>query len=243
MGDERIVAAMAASENDIAIARASATTLLTTVYAVQLEKAQELVDVPKCADALASALNGYCVRIITCSSDPDTTVWQLCVSAIKATFTGEFKAIHFEFTAANAVETARADAEMADANRPIEEIVSEKVNVAVQALKETLESEKKKLRPALTDAPISKPKPKSKPQANAKASSSMDASKPLKQTTLAVVRSKKDKPAKEKKGKARKDVVDAEHMEDWSSAKSKGKGKAKTIPAEKETAKLSDESG
>ncbi|KAJ7929435.1 hypothetical protein B0H13DRAFT_1596238, partial [Mycena leptocephala] len=137
MGDERVVAALASSEKDIATARTSTTTLLTTVYAVQVEKALELVDVPKCADALASALNEYCVRIITRAGDLDTTVWQPCVSAIKAAFTDEFKAVRFEFTArldkeamakeakAHAVETARADAEMADANRPIEEIVSE----------------------------------------------------------------------------------------------------------------------
>jgi hypothetical protein len=143
MGDERVVAALASSEKDIATARTSTTTLLTTVYAVQVEKALELVDVPKCADALASALNEYCVRIITRAGDLDTTVWQPCVSAIKAAFTDEFKAVRFEFTArldkeamakeakAHAVETARADAEMADANRPIEEIVSEKVNVAI----------------------------------------------------------------------------------------------------------------
>ncbi|KAJ6487937.1 hypothetical protein C8R45DRAFT_786420, partial [Mycena sanguinolenta] len=137
MGDERVAAAMAASEKDIATARATATTLLTTVYAVQVEKAQELVEVPRCADALASTLNEYCVRIITRAGDPDTTVWQPCVSAIKAAFTDELKAVRFEFTArldkeamakeakAHAIETACADAEMADANRPIDEIVSE----------------------------------------------------------------------------------------------------------------------
>ncbi|KAJ7207474.1 hypothetical protein GGX14DRAFT_366211, partial [Mycena pura] len=137
MSHMRVVEAMATSEKDIATARASATTLLTTVYAVQVEKAQELVDVPKCADALASTLEEYCVRIITRSGDPDITAWHPCVSAIKAAFVDEFKAVRFEFTArldkeamvkeakAHAVETARADAEMADANRPIEEIVSE----------------------------------------------------------------------------------------------------------------------
>ncbi|KAJ6477664.1 hypothetical protein C8R45DRAFT_833532, partial [Mycena sanguinolenta] len=137
MGDERVAAAMELAEKDIASTHASGTTLLTTVYAVQVERAQELVDVHKCADALANALNEYCVRIITRAGDPDTTVWQPCVSALKAAFTDEFKAVRFEVTArqdrdamvkeakAQAVETARADAEMADANRPIEEIVSE----------------------------------------------------------------------------------------------------------------------
>ncbi|KAJ7817507.1 hypothetical protein B0H14DRAFT_2177158, partial [Mycena olivaceomarginata] len=137
MGDERVVAATTATEKDIATDRTSATTLLTTVYAVQVEKALELVDIPRSADALAAALHGYCVRIITNAGDPDTQAWHPCVSAIKAAFTDEFKAVRFEYTArldkeaatkeakANAVITARADAEMVDANRPIEEIVSE----------------------------------------------------------------------------------------------------------------------
>ncbi|KAF7369028.1 Cellobiose dehydrogenase [Mycena venus] len=105
MGDERVVAALASSEKDIATARASATTLLTTVYAVQVEKAQGLVDVPHARRAPLS-------------------------QRILPAFTDEFKAVRFEFTArldkeamvkeakAHAVETARADAEMADANRP-----------------------------------------------------------------------------------------------------------------------------
>ncbi|KAJ7830101.1 hypothetical protein B0H14DRAFT_2260167, partial [Mycena olivaceomarginata] len=137
MADERVVAATTATEMDIATACTSATTLLTTVYAVQVEKALELVDIPRSADALAAALHGYCVRIITNAGDPDTQAWHPCVSAIKAAFTDEFKAVRFEYTArldkeaatkeakANAVITARADAEMVDANRPIEEIVSE----------------------------------------------------------------------------------------------------------------------
>jgi hypothetical protein len=121
MGDGRVAAAMVFSEKDIAMACMSATTLLTTMYPVQVEKALELVDVSKCAETLASALNEYCIRIITRAGDQDTTVWQLCVSAIKAAFTDEFKAVRFEFTACldkeamvkeakvHAVETACAD--------------------------------------------------------------------------------------------------------------------------------------
>ncbi|KAJ6465627.1 hypothetical protein C8R47DRAFT_1235643, partial [Mycena vitilis] len=151
MSDDRVLAAMASSEKDIATARTSATALLTTVYAVQAEKARGLVDVTKCADALAAALEQYCVRIITSAGDPDTKVWHPCVSAIKAAFTDELKAVRFEFTArldkeatakeakANAVITARADAEMVDANRPIEEIITEKVDVALTAYKQTVE--------------------------------------------------------------------------------------------------------
>ncbi|KAJ7498002.1 hypothetical protein B0H11DRAFT_1998251 [Mycena galericulata] len=258
MGDERVVAAMASSEKDIASARTSTTTLLTTVYAVQVEKALELVDVPKCADALASALSEYCVRIITRAGDVDTAAWQPCVSAIKAAFTDEFKAVRFEFTArldkeamvkeakANAVITARADAEMTDANRPIDEIIHEKVDVAVTAAlnsKETQETEKKKKRPATADNPRSKPKAKSKPQANATASSSKDTSKPLKQTTLSMAK-KKDKSAQEHKGKSGKDVDGGTGpKEKAQSGKPNGKVKAKAKAIAKETTEeSSDES-
>ncbi|KAJ6495027.1 hypothetical protein C8R45DRAFT_899835 [Mycena sanguinolenta] len=254
MGDERVAAAMAASEKDIATARATATTLLTTVYAVQVEKAQELVEVPRCADALASTLNEYCVRIITRAGDPDTTVWQPCVSAIKAAFTDELKAVRFEFTArldkeamakeakAHAIETARADAEMADANRPIDEIVSEKVSVAVTALKESLEIEKKKQHPAPVE-PNSKPKPRPKAAVTATASSSRDTPKPLKQTKLTMEK-KSEKPTTEKKkGKGGKGAVGTEVEGKTHKGKPKGKGKVKAKPADTETAEeSSDES-
>jgi hypothetical protein len=66
------------------------------------------------------------------------------------------------------------------------------------------------------------------------ASSSKDASKPLKQTTLALVK-KKDKSAKEKKGKAGKGVDGTEAEEKLSKGKLNGKGKAKAKPVETET--------
>ncbi|KAJ7834735.1 hypothetical protein B0H14DRAFT_3461904 [Mycena olivaceomarginata] len=130
MADECVVAAMAATEKDIAMV-------------FQVEKVLELVDIPRSADVLAVALHGYCIRIITSAGDPDTQAWHPCVSAIKS---------HKE-AKANAVITACADAEMVDANRPIEEIVSEKVYVAITAFKETLEKKKKKKCPAPTEPP------------------------------------------------------------------------------------------
>ncbi|KAJ7887800.1 hypothetical protein B0H14DRAFT_3430412 [Mycena olivaceomarginata] len=232
MGDEHVMAAMASSEKDIATARLSATTLLTTVYTVQVEKALELVDIPKCTEVLASALNEYYIHIIIHTGNQDTTVWQLCVSAIKAVFTNEFKVVHFKFTVrldkeamvkeakVHAVEIAHADTEMTDTNRPIEEIVSEKVNVAISAFKETWENEKKKQCPAPANL-------NSKPKTT---SSSKDASKPLKQMTLALVK-KRDKPAKEKKGKARKSVDSTEAKEKSLKGKLNGKGKVKAKPA------------
>ncbi|KAJ7155078.1 hypothetical protein C8R46DRAFT_872147, partial [Mycena filopes] len=139
MDDPRVTAAKTLAEEEISTARSSTTALLSTIYTVQAEKARELVDVTKCADALAAALTEYCVRIITRSEDPDKTAWNPLVSAFKMVFTNELRMLRFELTArldkeasakeakANAVLTARADAEMVDANKPVKEIVDEAV--------------------------------------------------------------------------------------------------------------------
>ncbi|KAK6966376.1 hypothetical protein R3P38DRAFT_3299874 [Favolaschia claudopus] len=99
MTDVRVVEALAAAEKDLATAHSSTSTYLTTVYAVQVEKARERVDVAKNADMFAATLTEYCVRIITLAGDPDTAAWQPCVSAVKATLTEQLKGTRFEFTA------------------------------------------------------------------------------------------------------------------------------------------------
>ncbi|KAK6977821.1 hypothetical protein R3P38DRAFT_3471843 [Favolaschia claudopus] len=239
----------------------SVCTYLTTVYAVQVEKARERVDVAKNADMFAATLTEYCVRIITLAGDPDTTAWQPCVSAVKATLTEQLKGTRFEFTArldrdattkeanAQAVLTARADAEMVDANRPIEEIIAEKVDTAVvtklaSLAKESKEPEKKKQRPApaaSTSTQTTNTKPKQKV---AKASSSKDSSKPLKQTKLDL--QKKEKPAQEKKkgtsGKhaSGNDAGEKSKKDSVSKGKSSGKAKAPAKAADPETTGESD---
>ncbi|KAF7377282.1 hypothetical protein MSAN_00148500 [Mycena sanguinolenta] len=271
MGDERVVAALEASEKDTAVARGSAVTFLTTVYAVQVERALQLVDVVKCADTLGNLLDEYCVRIITRAGDPDTKVWQPCVSALKAAFMDEFKAVRFEVTTrqekeaaakeakAQAVETARHDAEMADANRPIEEIVTEKVNVAVNALKETMETEKKKARTNPPDAD-SKPKQKQKTQTKPKAATSKEASKTtsketskessskepskpsLKQSKLKLEKKSGEKSGKDQPVQGGKGGAGGTRAEEKpAKAKPKGHGKAKAKPTEPETSEESSD--
>jgi hypothetical protein len=227
MADECVVAAMAATEKDIAMACMSASTLLTTVYAVQVEKVLELVDIPRSADMLAVALHGYCIRIITSAGDPDTQAWHPCVSAIKAMFTDKFKAVRFEYTAhldkeakANAVITACADAEMVDANRPIEEIVSEKVNVTITGWLplRSFPSMLSELSPRLfsiqrdpreeeeEEAPRSHRAPRAKQVKPVNATASSPKTAKLTQTTLPMA---KKKATAEKKGKGAHNVADS----------------------------------
>ncbi|KAJ6534380.1 hypothetical protein B0H19DRAFT_964579, partial [Mycena capillaripes] len=135
MVNPRVVEVMTLTMNNITSTQKSTTNLLTTVYTVQVEKARELVDVAKCADVLGSTLNEYCDRIMTRAGKLDLAAWQPCVSALKAAFTDELRASHLELTArldkeaaateakATATLVTRADAEMADANLPIKEMI------------------------------------------------------------------------------------------------------------------------
>ncbi|KAK7027126.1 hypothetical protein R3P38DRAFT_3191444 [Favolaschia claudopus] len=215
-------------------------TYLTTVYAVQVEKARERVDVAKNADMFAATLTENCAPVssFTARLDRDATTKE---------------------ADAQAVLTARADAEMVDANRPIEEIIAEKVNTAVvtkfgcltslplllaSLAKESTEPEKKKQRPAPA-ASNSKQTTNTKPkQKAAKASSSKDSSKPLKQTKLDL--QKKEKPVLEKKkgtsGKhaSGNDAGEKSKKDSVSKGKSSGKAKATAKAADPETTGESD---
>ncbi|KAJ7182470.1 hypothetical protein C8R43DRAFT_967277 [Mycena crocata] len=155
VSDERVVDAKKAAEKDIATALQSSVKLLTTFYEVQVETCRNMLDVATCADAYANALTEYGKSIMTASGDADidVNVWQTCITRLKVAFTLEIKNLKYDFTArtmseaeakeakANAVLTARADAEMADATRPIGEMLDEKV---VRAVAEEMERQKPK---------------------------------------------------------------------------------------------------
>ncbi|KAJ7451294.1 hypothetical protein FB451DRAFT_985804, partial [Mycena latifolia] len=129
--DQRVKEAEAAAAKDIATAHATATNYMLTLYTVQVEKCRAQLDVTACANAMAASLTEYAHGIITSSGDDDITVWTPCIAFLQTAFVKETKNLKFEFTAvlqkeaesketkANAVHTARADAVMEDATRPI----------------------------------------------------------------------------------------------------------------------------
>ncbi|KAJ6540160.1 hypothetical protein DFH09DRAFT_929712, partial [Mycena vulgaris] len=132
--DDRVAVARVAAEKEIATASIEATKYLGTLYSVQVEYCRKHVDVPAVADGFAAALQAYSTSIITSAGGPDTTVWNTVISRLKAATVAELQNLNYEFVAslekeaevkeakANAVSTARADAEMTDATKPIGEL-------------------------------------------------------------------------------------------------------------------------
>ncbi|KAJ6492517.1 hypothetical protein C8R47DRAFT_975987, partial [Mycena vitilis] len=130
--DPKVAEARTVAEKDIETATASSTKLVGAFYTAQANAIRRLVHVPTVSDVFAKTLKEYAARVVTdaLGGDAATNIWDPVIERFKATLVTELESLNYEFVAvlaresetkeakANAVETARADAEMVDATRP-----------------------------------------------------------------------------------------------------------------------------
>ncbi|KAJ6547996.1 hypothetical protein DFH09DRAFT_1087458 [Mycena vulgaris] len=182
--DDRVAVARVAAEKEIATASIEATKYLGTLYSVQVEYCRKHVDFPAVADGFAAALQAYSTSIITSAGGPDTTVWNTVISRLKAATVAELQNLNYEFVAslekeaevkeakANAVSTARADAEMTDATKPIGELFDAKFEAQYEKMETKLLKKVMLLlsqKEGSSSSTSSVPKPKQNPSTTKKA--------------------------------------------------------------------------
>ncbi|KAJ6630638.1 hypothetical protein B0H10DRAFT_1938837 [Mycena sp. CBHHK59/15] len=148
-------------------------------YCYQVEHFQAQVNITMCADKFVATLTTYAKRIFQSTGDADLTSWQPCIALVKPAFLAKIKTLKLEFVAhldkefaareakADAVATARADTEMAEATKPIADIVTEKIKLLLpQAIVKENKKSTKQVKPlpsneaaSSSKATASKPKP------------------------------------------------------------------------------------
>ncbi|KAJ7760251.1 hypothetical protein DFH07DRAFT_714545, partial [Mycena maculata] len=135
--DPRVVEARDLAANDLTTVAQSATTYLGTVYAVQVKVCKAMINPTNAAERFAEALQSYSGTIISGVGSTDLNRWTPCITMLKAAFLQELEDLNLEFcarqakaakakeTKATLVATARQDAEMIDAIKPVGELISE----------------------------------------------------------------------------------------------------------------------
>ncbi|KAJ7767015.1 hypothetical protein DFH07DRAFT_955149 [Mycena maculata] len=175
--DPRVVEARDLAANDLTTVAQSATTYLGTVYAVQVEACKAMINTTNAAERFAEALQSYSGTIISGVGSTDLNRWTPCITMLKAAFLQELEDLNFEFcarqakaakakeTKATLVATARQDAEMIDAIKPVGELISEEVKRQLaQQLPAATEKPKKAGKPAAAaSTSASVPNPKTNP--------------------------------------------------------------------------------
>ncbi|KAJ7678041.1 hypothetical protein DFH06DRAFT_975820, partial [Mycena polygramma] len=119
-------------------ARAKATEYVSALYDAQVVHCKAAVDTAKCADRFSAALTDYAKAIIqSAQPDGDVHIWDACILRLRNAFAAELTNLSFDLAArlrkeaiekeskANAVATARANAETSTAARPIEDLLKD----------------------------------------------------------------------------------------------------------------------
>ncbi|KAJ6507620.1 hypothetical protein DFH09DRAFT_1334503 [Mycena vulgaris] len=163
-------------EKEIALVQRTATTYLTTLYDAQVALFKAKLDITAGSDALAASLSEYAQQLLTNADDPDPTVWQPCVTLIKAAYLAETRNLKLEYTAilvkehddlrakADAIAVAEQDAVMTDSTAPVVDTVVSSLKLLLPAALAELKKKDdaaaaQKAKPS-NEASSSKPHPK-----------------------------------------------------------------------------------
>ncbi|KAJ7456430.1 hypothetical protein B0H11DRAFT_1925749 [Mycena galericulata] len=126
--DPRVVEALKVANNSLKAVHDATTTLLSTVYAVQVEHYRFEAD-----------LTAYCQSCIQGAGYEADNRFETCITMLKSAFTRELEEHAIDFTAkliksnaqkeakAVTLANARADAEMADATKPVMSMIGEEI--------------------------------------------------------------------------------------------------------------------
>ncbi|KAJ7838961.1 hypothetical protein B0H13DRAFT_1650444 [Mycena leptocephala] len=140
-----VTAAKALAEKELSSAAVSCTKYLSALYEVQVCAIRDQTKVANVGDEFAVALTAIGASIMSDATGGDGAVWAPLIARLKMAFTTELETAMVEFVAifrreaqakeakANAVNTARADAEMADGTRPVAEIIDEKIGAQYES--------------------------------------------------------------------------------------------------------------
>ncbi|KAJ7456428.1 hypothetical protein B0H11DRAFT_1739291, partial [Mycena galericulata] len=135
--DPRVVEALKVANNSLKAVHDATTTLLSTVYAVQVEHCRALTNAGACADRFEADLTAYCQSCIQGAGYEADNRFETCITMLKSAFTRELEEHAIDFTAkliksnaqkeakAVTLANARADAEMADATKPVMSMIGE----------------------------------------------------------------------------------------------------------------------
>ncbi|KAJ6567657.1 hypothetical protein DFH09DRAFT_1081104 [Mycena vulgaris] len=163
-------------EKEIALVQRTATTYLTTLYDAQVALFKAKLDITAGSDALAASLSEYAQQLLTNADDPDPTVWQPCVTLIKAAYLAETRNLKLEYAAilvkehddlrakADAIAVAEQDAVMTDSTAPVVDTVVSSLKLLLPAALAELKKKDdaaaaQKAKPS-NEASSSKPHPK-----------------------------------------------------------------------------------
>ncbi|KAJ7663498.1 hypothetical protein B0H17DRAFT_867670, partial [Mycena rosella] len=137
--DAEVVAERMSAEKEIAVASVTVTKYLGKLYATQVNLCKEQVNVASASAAFSARLKAYGKPIITAGGGEDDTVRDTVIALLTEAICAELLSLNFEFVAvldreaevkeakATAVITARADAEMMEATKPVKEMLQEAV--------------------------------------------------------------------------------------------------------------------
>ncbi|KAJ7758960.1 hypothetical protein DFH07DRAFT_958101 [Mycena maculata] len=166
--DPRVTEALKAASETLSAVHDAATTLLSTVYTVQMEHCRQQINIGACADRFAADLTAYSRNVVHMSGFEDRDRYMHAVDLLKSAFMRELEDLAIDFTAklikssalkeakAVTLANARADAEMSDATKPVAETIGDEVKRLFAAQLPTLINTLKKSVPTRTTAPASK---------------------------------------------------------------------------------------
>ncbi|KAJ7731795.1 hypothetical protein DFH07DRAFT_968614 [Mycena maculata] len=230
--DLRVTEMLKTANETLSAVHDAATTLLSTVYTVQMEHCRQQINVGACADRFAADLTAYSRNIVQMSGFEDRDRYMHTVDLLKSAFTRELEDLAIDFTAklikssalkeakAVTLANARADAVMTDATKPVTDTVGDEVKRLFAAQLPVLIDTLKKSVPAHAAAPASK-----NPSSSSTAKKTDRRSKDLKPKPKTAQAAKgTDSNPKAKQGRNRANGGGAKQAEP--SNKGKGKGKA-----------------
>ncbi|KAJ7024435.1 hypothetical protein C8F04DRAFT_1239640 [Mycena alexandri] len=199
------------AEKAIKSATDEVTKYLAILFKAQLTSIRKLVDVATAAGMFADTLKAYSVQVIADALGTDFEVWSPVIERLKAVHISELQMLNFEFVAAikhdadvkvakaNVVNTARADAEMTDATRPVTELIEEKIEARYKHLEKKLTDLLQQSSKSSNEASTS-----SKPPPNSKSKQSTAPAAPAKTKTKKAYEKKKT-DATNRENKTKKD--------------------------------------
>ncbi|KAJ7038114.1 hypothetical protein C8F04DRAFT_951555, partial [Mycena alexandri] len=137
--DPRVTEALKAANDSLTAVHETATKLLSTVYAVQVEHCRTMTNAGACAERFAADLTAYCKDVVLNSGFEDADRYETAVAMLKSAFIRELEELAIDFTAklmktsalkeakAVTLANARADAEMTDATKPVADMIGEEI--------------------------------------------------------------------------------------------------------------------
>ncbi|KAK6987853.1 hypothetical protein R3P38DRAFT_2661229, partial [Favolaschia claudopus] len=147
---EAVAAAREKAVSDLSTVHTSASTYVKAIYEAQVARYRAATVVETCAASYADELTSFVKDIIQRRDGPegDVHIWDNCIAFLRSESVLDFQNLGYNYTArlrkeelekeakASALDIARAEAEIANAARTVEELVKEATGAAESRIKE-----------------------------------------------------------------------------------------------------------